>query len=446
MPGRADEGEPGRYSDKALTDAGVRLRRQAPLEIVQPEGPGFTLEGNLLRWERWQLRVSTFPFEGLVLHDIAWQEDDRLRPILYRASLGDMVVPYGSTMTNHWWKNAFDAGEIGIGKLLNSLALGCDCLGDIRYLDAVIVDEEGSPQTIPNAVCIHEEDVGILWKHWDFTTDTTDVRRSRRLVVSTIATVGNYDYGFYWYFYLDGTIQLEIKMTGIVQTQAVTDGRPFSQAVQIAPELAAPHHQHLFCVRLDFDLDGATNSVSEVDVLPLAPEENPFHNGFDTVKTTFETEQQAQRLADPAKSRTWLVENRSVTNRVGRPVAYKLVPGYSPTMLAGADAAVRSRAAFATRNLWVTAYDPAELHAAGDYPVQHPGGDGLPRWTQADRRIEDTDVVVWHTFGSTHISRPEDWPVMPVETVGFTLKPSGFFDHNPALDLAPPSNGHCHTE
>jgi primary-amine oxidase len=435
--------EHGRYDVEAATENGAPLRTQAALDITQPDGPGFTLEGNLLTWERWSMRVSIYPFEGMVLHQITWNADDGPRPILYRASLGEMVVPYGSTMTNHWWKNAFDAGEIGLAKLLNTLEQGCDCLGEIRYLDNLVTDEEGNVEAQPNAVCIHEEDYGILWKHWDFTSDTTEVRRSRRLVVSSIATVGNYEYAFYWHFYLDGTIELMVKMTGIVQTQAVADGEKAEQAVMIAPNLASPHHQHMFCFRLDFDLDGGPNSVSEVDVVALpAGDDNPFHNAFDTVKTTFRTELEAQRVADPAASRTWLIENPSKLNRVGDPVAYKLMPGYTPTMLAGPEAAIRRRATFATKNLWVTPFAPDEMHAAGDFPYQHPGGDGLPRWTAADRPIEDTDVVVWHSFGATHISRPEDWPVMPVEMVGFTLKPNGFFDRNPALDLAP-GNGHC---
>ena len=435
--------EHGRYDTEAAQERGQELRRPATLEITQPDGPGFTVDGNLLQWERWSMRVSLFPFEGLVLHQVSWRDDDRERPILYRAGLGEMVVPYGSTQTNHWWKNAFDAGEIGLAKLTNSLTLGCDCKGEIVYLDGVLVDEEGNVETVPNQICIHEEDFGILWKHWDFTSDTTEVRRSRRLVVSSIATVGNYEYAFYWYFYLDGTIEHQIKMTGILQTQAVENGAGADQAVMIAPNLAAPHHQHLFCMRLDWDLDGAPSSVTEVDVEALdAGSANPFHNAFDTRRTTFRTELEAQRNIDPARSRTWLVESASSRNRLGNPVAYKLIPGYSPTMLAGAESAIRSRATFATRNLWVTPFDEHEMHAAGDYPYQHAGGDGLPKWTAKDRPIAETDVVMWHTFGATHIARPEDWPIMPVESVSFTLKPFGFFDRNPSLDLAPEAS--CH--
>lgn len=131
-------------------------------------------------------------------------------------------------------------------------------------------------------------------------------------------------------------------------------------------------------------------------------------------------------------------------NRLGQPTAYKLVPGPTPTLLAAAGSSVARRAAFATRNLWVTPFSPDERRAAGDYPNQHEGGDGLPRFTSHDRPIVDEDIVLWYTFGVTHIPRPEEWPVMPVEYAGFQLVPVGFFDANPAVDLPPPP-GHCRT-
>ena len=195
-----------------------------PLEITQPEGPSFEVDGWGVTWQKWHLRVGFTPREGLVIHNVGYEDQGRIRPVLYRAALSDMVVPYGDPSKDHYRKNAFDAGEYGIGSLTNSLTLGCDCLGEIYYFDAVLNNGRGEPFVIPNAVCMHEEDYGILWKHTDWRTGQTEVRRSRRLVVSSIATVGNYEYGFFWYFYQDGTIQLEIKLTGIVNTAAVPEG------------------------------------------------------------------------------------------------------------------------------------------------------------------------------------------------------------------------------
>ncbi len=415
----------------------------APLAITQPDGPGFTLDGHQLAWQGWTLHVGLDPLEGIVLRDVAYLG----RSILRRASISEMVVPYGDPGPAHGWKNAFDIGEWGLGRLANSLTNGCDCLGEIRYLDGVLAGEQGEAGTVANAICVHEEDTGILWKHHDFLSGRTEVRRRRRLAVSSIATVGNYDYGFYWYLYQDGTLELEVRLTGMLST-AATDGPsnapdpPDPWLPAIAPGLAAPVHQHLFCARLDMAVDGPVNEVHEVDVVPLpAGAANPWGNGFSPAVTPLTSEGGAARLADPARSRTWLVVNPTVRNGLGRPVAYRLLPRATPTLLAGEGSSIAARAGFATRNLWVTPYDPDQRRAAGDFPNQHPGGDGLPAWTAADRSLVGTEVVVWHTFGVTHVPRPEDWPVMPVETTGFQLLPAGFFDRNPALDVPPPA--HC---
>ena len=433
---------PGRGS--YLPEDHEPLRRDLrPLDIVQPDGPSFSLDGNLLTWQHWSLRVSMEPLEGLVLRSIGY-DDGGLRPILHRASICEMVVPYGDPGPMHGWKNAFDVGEWGLGRMANSLALGCDCLGEITYLDAVFSSEHGKPYVVENAVCIHEEDYGILWKHNDMNAGRSEVRRSRRLVVSSIATVGNYEYGFYWYFYLDGTIQLEVKLTGIMSTQALSPGELPEYGALVAPELAAPFHQHLFCARLDLAVDGPVNEAYEVsyETVPTGAD-NPWGNAFRQRSTRLESELGAQRDVDPASGRHWRFVNPGSVNGLGRPVAYKLVPGPTPTLLAQPDSSIGRRAGFARHNLWVTPYAPEQRRAAGDYPNQHVGGDGLPDWTAADRPLVGTELVAWHTFGVTHGPRPEDWPVMPVEYCGFHLLPVGFFDANPALDL-PPSAGHCH--
>jgi primary-amine oxidase len=415
------------------------------LEISQPDGASFAVEDNLVRWQRWSMRVTMDPVEGLVLHDIGYEDDGRLRSIIYRAAVSEMVVPYGDPGPMHGWKNAFDAGEWGLGRMVNSLTLGCDCLGVIHYFDAVFTSEQGKPYTIPNAICVHEEDYGMLWKHSDPRSGRTEVRRSRRLVVSSIATVGNYEYGFFWYFYLDGSIQFEVKMTGILSTMAVAPGATAPFASMIAPQLAAPFHQHLFNMRLDMEVDGPANSVYEMEARPAPPgPDNPWSNAFESVATLLPTELQAQRNVDPSRSRHWKVVNNGSLNRLGEPVGYKLVPGSTPTLLAAEDSSVGRRAGFTTCNLWVTPYAPDERRAGGDYPNQHRGGDGLPRWTARDRSIVDEDIVVWYTFGATHIPRPEDWPVMPVEYTGFSLAPVGFFPRNPALDVPPSSAAPCH--
>jgi primary-amine oxidase len=419
-----------------------------PLEITQPEGPSFTVDGNLIRWQRWSFRITFDPYEGLVLHQVTYDDQGRERSVLHRASVTEMVVPYGDPTPLHGWKNAFDAGEWGLGRMTQPLTLGCDCLGEIHYFPATLASETGEPWVIENAICMHEEDYGVLWKHVDLFGGTSEVRRSRRLVVSFFSTVGNYEYGFFWYLYLDGNIQLEVKLTGIVSPMAIEPGTTSEFANVVAPGVAAPHHQHLFSARLDFDVDGPVNEVHEVEaeVLPPGPD-NPWANAFRPRATRLERESEAQRETNASTSRAWKVVNPEVRNGLGQPVAYKLVPTMStPTLLARPESSVGRRAGFARHNLWVTPYARDERRAAGEHPNQHAGGDGLPAWTAADRSLTDADVVLWYTFGVTHFVRPEDWPVMPVEYAGFLLSPFGFFDRNPALDLPPSTSAHCHAD
>ena len=433
--------EDANYSPEA---AGTRPGLK-PVEIRQPEGPSFELAGHEVRWQKWRMRIGFTPREGLVLHTVSYEDQGRERPVLYRASVADMVVPYGDPRPTYFHRNAFDVGEYGIGTLANALQNGCDCLGEIRYLDAVVNDGQGRPVTLSNAICLHEEDAGILWKHVDWRLGTTEVRRSRRLVVSSISTVGNYEYGFYWYFYQDGTIQLEVKLTGVISNGAERPGDKPRWGEMVAPGVYGPIHQHFFNARLDMMVDGPDNSVYEVNTVADPPgPENPHHNAFHAEATLLASEAQAQRLLDPLAGRFWKVVNPSARNRLGEPVAYKLVPGENVRPFAGPEASVIKRAGFMTRHLWVTRHDPRERYAAGEYPNQHPGGAGLPTYVQDDAPLENTDVVLWYTFGAHHVVRPEDWPVMPVVTIGFMLKPAGFFDRNPALDVPRPM--HCHSE
>jgi primary-amine oxidase len=426
--------ESGDYDDPAVR--GPHRDTLRPIEITQPEGPSFTLDGHRLDWQGWSLRIGFDAREGLTLHQVSIQG----RPVLYRAAVPEMVVPYGDPRFRYW-QTYFDSGEYLVGKFANSLELGCDCLGDITYLDATVADDFGEPRVIRNAICIHEEDHGILWKHTDIFNGSAQSRRQRRLVVSFFTTVGNYDYGFYWYFYLDGTIEFEIKLTGILFTAAHDGVNPHS--TQVAPGLGAPAHQHLFGARLDMTVAGLANAVEEVDVSgrPIGPD-NPYGNALVQEVTRLRTEGEAGRRCDASRGRTWRVISTEETNRFGVPVSYTLYPEAAPALLADPASSLAARAGFAAHHLWVTRYDPAQRYPAGDFVNQHPGGGGLPAFVAGDRDIDGTDIVLWHTFGPTHFPRPEEWPVMPVARAGFMLKPTGFFDRNPTLDV-PPAGGHC---
>ncbi len=389
-----------------------------------------------------------------MLHTVGYRDPhapggSRLRPIAHRLSFAEMVVPYRDPTPDHYRRTAFDIGEWGLGFMTTSLALGCDCLGEIRYLDAVLHDSHGTPYPIENAICIHEEDNAVLWKHVD-PVSGTEVRRMRRLVVSFHVTVANYEYLVYWRFYQDGSIESEVRATGImVTTRFGADEPQPPYGTLVDQRTYAPFHQHFIIARLDLDVDGESNTVyeSHTEALPVDAA-NPHGLALVARNTPLRSEIQGIQDHDWASQRSWKVVNDGVRNGLGRPVGYKLVPGASIPAMFDPSSPVLARAGAIAHSVWVTPFSASERWPCGEFPtLGHgtgtPGGLGLPDWTAADRPIENVDVVLWYVFGIHHVTRPEDWPVMPADTVSFWLKPFGFFDRNPALDVpaSPTANG-----
>jgi primary-amine oxidase len=297
-PGAAvPSGEGGDYRDGGGRPYRADVR---PIEITQPHGPSFTLTGRHLAWQRWDMRVGFHPREGLVLHDIGYTDGGERRRICHRASIAELVIPYGDPGPTTHFKNVFDIGEYGLGPLTNSLELGCDCLGEIAYLDGVTNCWDGEPHTIGNAICIHEEDANLLWKHTDDHSGRVDRARSRRLVVSSIVTVGNYEYGFFWHFHQDASIEFEGKLTGILHTAGTVTDERSPHSLPLGDGIVTSHHQHFFCARLDLDIDGTANVACDIEAAadPWGPE-NPDGSAFRPVRTTYERESQARRLVSP---------------------------------------------------------------------------------------------------------------------------------------------------
>jgi primary-amine oxidase len=420
----------------------MRLREVKPLQITQPEGVGFALDGHHLSWQNWELRLGFNYREGLVLHQVGFSDAGRLRSVAHRMSFAEMVVPYRDASPDHYRRTAFDIGEWGLGFMTTSLSLGCDCLGDITYLDAVVHDSRGEPRTIPNAICIHEEDSGVGWKHVDERAGV-EVRRQRRLVVSFHVTVANYEYLMYWRFYQDGNIECEVRATGILVTShtAAPGSRP-ANGTLVDQGLYAPFHQHFIVARLDLDVDGSDNTVYVSDSVPApAGRDDPYGLGLTVRSTPLRTETEGRQDYDWSTQRGWKITNNNVPNGLGTPVSYKLVPSAAFPPLIDPASPAYQRAQVIGHTLWVTPYRQDERWPCGDFPVQSERDSGLSVWTEADRPIENTDVVLWYVFGIHHLTRPEDWPVMPSDIVSFWLKPSGFFDRNPALDVPPSHPG-----
>ena len=430
-----------------------RPERLKPIDITQPEGVSFRMNGNEIDWAGFKMHIGFNYREGLVLSDIRVDDpyEQRERTLFNRISVVEMVVPYGCPKPPHHKKHAFDVGEYGSGLMTNSLKLGCDCKGAIHYLDAVLPTATGEASVIKNAVCIHEEDNGILYKHTDFRDGTVISARDRKLVISQIITAANYEYAFYHTFTLDGTYKLEMKLTGMLNTYCLHPSESAAPyGTEVARNIDAQNHQHIFSLRVDPAIDGPANTVIQSDAVPsddpVGSETNLYGNAFYAKKTPLRTAQEAAVSYCHETSRSWDIVNPNHFNPVSKkPVSYKIINSNCPAVLAKPGSTVYNRAGFARKSLWVVPYHEDELFPAGKYVCQSTGENGHPQnqtvvdWAARDESIENRDIVCFVQFGLTHFPRTEDFPIMPAEPVSVMLRASNFFQKNPAL-WVPPSN------
>ncbi|KAF8167322.1 copper amine oxidase [Crassisporium funariophilum] len=419
-----------------------------PLHVVQPEGVSFKMNGHVLEWQNWKMHIAFTHREGIALSTITYNDHGEVRPIMYRLSLAEMVVPYAAPENPHPRKFAFDSGEYGMGTMANELSLGCDCLGQIHYLPGAFIAHDGSAIVIKNVICIHEEDAGVLWKHTDYRPNgRSQTVRRRRLVISMVCTLANYEYIWNYHFYQDGSIEFEIRLTGILSVYVSKDGEPNPFGTTVAPNINAHYHQHMFSIRVDPMIDGLKNTVVESDILPLdavtGSKANFAGNAFFPQDTVIKTE--SGRPYDYAKERRWRIINSGRKHySSGQPAGYTLgVKGGATPMMARSDGWAARRAAFLKNTLWVCRDAEGEgsgtvrMWPAGKYVPQtrEEPEDSVGSWVEGKMGVEDEDILVYLTIGTTHIPRPEDWPVMPVEHLNVTFKPNSFFKANPSMDV-----------
>jgi primary-amine oxidase len=406
-----------------------------PLEIRQPQGANYRIEGHHVEWLDWKFRVGIESRSGLVLYQVSFRDGGVDRPVLYRAAPSEMVVPYGDPGWRIWMP--LDIGYVGLGNYSKtSLAPGRDVPEHATFFESVMHDEAGNPFVVPRAAALYERDGGLLWRHGD------ESRRARELVLEFYATVDNYDYGFRWVFQQTGALELEAELSGQMGTRpvAATAESTFAgtsaarYGTLVAPRTAAPNHQHFFSFQLDLDVDGPANRLHEMEVIGEAAA--PYQaNGLATRETLLRTELAARRELNLATNRMWKVTSATRTNRLGQPTGYGLMPGANATALVPPNAVIRRQVGFVNHHLWATPQRDDERYAAGTYAFINGAGEGLPRWTRANRSLVDQDLVLWYTMGVTHVPRPEDWPIMPVHRTGFRLVPLGFFAENPTIAL-----------
>jgi primary-amine oxidase len=433
--------------------------KETKLQIGPSTLQDIKLEGTHLQWENWDFRFSFNQREGLVLHQIAFNDQGKLRSICYRASISEMLVPYSDPSQGWIWREFLDSGEYGLGYVSTEANAGKDLPENAVTLDAVLPTESLEPSSdYPNRVFFYEQDGGGLFAHTQPEDGSHIYARAKELVAGFVSTVGNYDYLFKWVFRQDGTFAFEAELHGLILNKTIKDETCQACAVQaadgpgtyvakgdqrfgtiVSPQIEGVYHQHWINLRMDFDIDGTVNAVEECNtkLLPYDPETNPRGRAFTVQRTVFGKEKEAERKLNPSTNRTWRVYNPNAKSAVGHYSGYEIEP-VGNTTSAIPEFRFGDESSFTQRHLWVTKYHPEQLYAAGKYPNQAPAGyqDYLFEYAKNNEKVYQEDVVLWYSLGFTHLTRPEDYPIMPAGKVAVNFAPAGFFEKSPALGYA----------
>jgi primary-amine oxidase len=423
--------DPGRFD--SVADAPVK---------AAPAKASFAVEGNTVHWRNWSFHYRLDPRTGLVLSLLRYRDRDRDRMVLYRGSLAEMFIPYMDPDPGWSFRVFMDVGEYGVGPLSLPLTPGIDCPADATFLAAVLADDSGAPRQRKSVICLFERNTDApLWRHAETANNTYAARPNTELVMRTIPSLGNYDYIVDWILTEAGVIRIEVGATGIdqvkgVRTQTMADpsaAADTSHGTLVAPNLVGINHDHFLSFRLDVDIDGERNWLMRQRLVPeRLPDSSTRRSLWRVVEETI-NEEGPLKGDMHGDAEVWRIVNPNRTNRLGQHPGYELRLGHSAISLLAADDFPQRRAGFAAAPLWVTSYDRTQLYAAGLYPNQSRGGDGLPAYAAQHRRVANGDIVLWYTMGFHHLPRPEDWPVLPTMWHSVSLVPFGFFDRNPGL-------------
>jgi len=419
------------------------------IAISQPMGASFRVERGEVSWQNWHFRFRIDQRVGIVVNLVRFDDGGRLRSVMYEGSLSELYVPYMDP-SNGWNNRVFiDAGEFYAGPgFLKPLRPGLDCPATAAYFDGLSTGERGAPKLTSQLVCLFERTGSDpAWRH--FENNSVYGRPGRELVLRSAAAIGNYDYLMDWRFRQDGTIEVAVGATGVIETKATTQKNAAGHTTDqtgmnavaeygqfVADNTVGVNHDHFVSYRLDMDVDGPGNSfMADRMVQKLLPSD-PMRKSIWVVEHAFAAREKDAimdiHLETPSM---WLFINPNVKGPLGYPTGYEIMAGATAKSLLSPDDPPQRLGAFSEHQFWVTPYDPAQRYAAGTYPTSSKGTDGLAVWTQANRPIENTDLVGWYTLGFHHAPRVEDWPVMPTMWHHFEIRPFNFFAANPALDL-----------
>ena len=445
------------YDEDSIAKRTELRKKMNPAKLHQKGAPNYTLKDGVLEWDIWRMRLRVEKRPGLVLSNIDVKDKKKWRSVMYQAHLSEVFVPYMDPSAGWYWRTYMDSGEYGFGLFLSPLRANIDCPSYATFLPAVINDDTGNSTEIPDAICIFERNVGDpAWRHFEiFAQDPekgvftpAEGRPATELVVRTASEVGNYDYLIDYRFKQDGGIDIKIGSTGLDAVKGTKITHMSQQGAKeatkhgtlIAPYLVGPDHSHFFNFKLDFDLDGHKNSAMKLNIVRAKPDNSPRTSMWTVQRKMITSEKEGTFKLNAQKPSMLMLMNMDKKNYLGNPVGFMIKNvsvGATPDFDFDSDMSMK-RNAYVKYQIWNTKYDANERYAGGKYAMGSDGNDTLATWINKNRKLNGQDIVTWVTAGFHHVTRSEDWPVMPLNWKSIKIRPMNFFDYNPAITIRNP--------
>ena len=433
-----------------------------PVLPANPESRNFSIDGAVVEWRNWRFRYSFNLREGLVLYQVGYNDGARSRPVLYRASVSEVLTNYADPGEFWSWMRIFDEGSLGLGYQAVAAQPGREVPLNALTISPILPDPT-TPRfsgIARDRIYVYERDDGNLFYHQDGARVVHG--RATDLVIGFFATLGNYTYGFNWVFKADGSFSFEVELAGQIVTKFVrsptcndcaalasgpsADGKNHTYiadgsdgpGTMVYPNVLGLTHQHWFNLRLDFDVDGTENAVMENNVIrPGSRVNGKQAPSIAMAHTVFGMASEVRRHMNEASARSWTIYNPRVHDQTGRAPGYTLVPMENTEDMFSSPGE-GDASGFTSHHVWVTPYRDGLLYAGGAYPNQAGAKvtDALTSMAD-DSPIYDRDIVVWYSLGSTHVPRPEDFPLMSNMKLSVVFRPDGFFPTNPMFGDAP---------
>ncbi|KAA8904616.1 copper amine oxidase [Sphaerosporella brunnea] len=403
-----------------------------PIQIA-PDGGRFGVDADrrYVEWMDFSFYITFTRDSGVRLYDIKYKGDR----IIYELGLQEALAHYAGNDPVQSGTSYLDT-YYGFGPWAFELLPGFDCPTYATFLNTSYWTRE-THTVHPNSICLFEQDAGYpMSRHTagTYAASTKNVFFTLR----SICTVGNYDYMFSYSFYIDGSVHVDVRASGYIQSAyfAHNEGYGF----KIHDNLSGSMHDHVLNFKVDVDILGTQNSVATAAFV-AAKETYSWSGGkarstFKLEKGWVANEDHAKIVFDANSATSYTVVNRDRKNKYGEYRGYKVRPSTGPVHATAVDSSnLHDAAAWSRHHMYITKRkdtEPRSYHAYNSLDPQHPVVN-FAKFLDGESLAQE-DLALWINLGMHHAPHTGDLPNTAFTSAhaGFVLEPSNYLLANPA--------------